>query len=254
MAAFNKPAITNCIYLLNFRSLAEKVRFDQQAAEEAFSGFVGGGSQQTNVPDEMDPNLPRIILAGKSRFVSVSQTACQFNISLGFDQSTFEAQFSSIEKNILDFHRCALEFKKVDSFGMSAIVLETNFSSELKISDIQSYLYSTFIRAPVVGDIASTQFSLGYKVDNHFMNIGASVFELRNVDFSLGARPVHPLMLDLDKVPVQQVGLTFKFDINDRPRFSFDPNASSEDPKDILLRLRRFLEGDFEKISGLKVF
>lgn len=249
MIALAKPFLREITYLLNYKSNAPKIRFEQARAEAVFSNFIGVQSQQTNVPDDADPNIARIIFQGSKKQIAISQSGCQ--IVLGFQDAELPIakQLEIVKSNIAEFHSKAVEFRNNEPYGMTALILEINFSSKEPVSELQEYLYSKFIQSPRIGDVASVQVNLGYKVGSYFLNFGASVYEMRKFELAAGERKT----VQIQDLIVSDSGFSFKIDINNRPLMSSDSSEISENSNQIILVLNGFLSDQFEKLSGLSI-
>jgi hypothetical protein len=247
-----KPIIRQATYLLNFKSIAQKIRFEQAQSEDAFSGLIGAPSQQTNVPDEADPNLARIIFQGGKKQIAISQTGCQFTLSFNDSEFALQEQLRIIKKNITEFYSKSLQFHTEDFYGMTAIILDISFSSKTPSLELQEYLYNKFIQPSRIGDIASIQISLGYKLGDHFLNLSANVYELRK--FEVTDKSNHGVRINVEDIPIYDFGLNFKIDINNRPKLMSNPSETAENPVQLFSIVDSFLEEQFENITGLTVF
>lgn len=251
MTELNQPFLSQVTYLLNFRSIAQKIRFEQAQAEDAFAKFIGVQSTQTNVPDDADPNLARIVFQTNKKSIAISQTACQLSMAFKNAELPVAKQIEIAKGKISEFYTNSLKFKEAEKFGMTAVIFEINFSAKNANVDLQEYLYDQFIKTPKISDVASVQVNLGYKINNHFLNFGASVYEIRNFEVSGSVGQI--VNIDINEMKTIDTGLAFKIDINNRPMLNSNKAERIEEPGNLLSTLDDFISGQFEKISGFKI-
>jgi hypothetical protein len=244
-----KPFLRQVTYLLNFKSIAQKIRFEQARAEEVFASFIGVQSQQTNLPDDADPSMARIIFQGSKKQIAISQLGCQIVLTSEDAQLPLAKQLEMVKSNIAEFHSKSLEYKNAGTYGMAALIMEICFSSKTSIPELQDYLYSKFIQTPRIGEVASVQVNLGYKMGSYFLNFGANVYEMRKFELAGGENKI----VKIEDLSVQDFGLVFKIDINNRPLMTSNASKIAESPVQIFSLVDGFLGDKFEKISGLKI-
>lgn len=252
MTSFLSPFIGQATFLLNFRELQKKIRFSQGDAEVAFGSFGAGQSQQTNVPDEADPNLPRIFFVKERKNISISQMMVQFAQSAesGFGKS-LEEQFNSLAGQLLAFHRQALEFKPAQEYSHVALVLHVNYPSGASTAELNKFVHDKFVSFQFpVGELASVQLTVGYKVDDLFVNFGASVYEARHFDMTVkaGTAVQMPSLLHLEDMKVSARGVQFTIDINDRPLHLKNRKIGAVPPDELLNKAAQMLMEQLPKI------
>jgi hypothetical protein len=169
------PFLSSVAYVLKFRAIDRTVRFKQAQIEAAFSGFLNGQSQQTNVPDQADPNQARIIFGNETKSLAVSQVGCQF--SMGFLKSGIpvERQLEICHRNVIDFYQRVNRAFGSDTINQSGLVFEITYASEAPLQNLHQYVADRFYNGPKFGDIASSQFAIGFKKNDLFLNISAGV-------------------------------------------------------------------------------
>jgi hypothetical protein len=242
-----KPYISHAVYVLSFAEIQTKIRFEQQQAEAAFSGLVGTQSRQTNLPDDADFNQPRIFFASQKKSILIAQSACQ--LQMRFEQPYLQVtdQLAVVQKNVNEFCQSAVQFKSDSAYGQHGLVIEINIPSEANSNPkLQQHLHDRFIRSEQLGDVASIQFTLGYKIDELFLNISASVYEMRNLD----SMPRNTIS-SLSSIPVQEIGINFKIDINNGPISS--QGIFAETPQQLFTTVSTFLSEKFPSIFGFNL-
>lgn len=256
MVNLENPVLGQVIYLLNFKEPQEKIRFTQGDAEVAFGAFGAGQSQQTNVQDNADPSFPRLIFVNEHKSIQISQVAVQYHQGLLSDSRDIRTQIESIKTDITAFHTQAMEYMRGDValYGSIGVVATLNYASSESIDFLNQYLYGKFISFKSSSPLASFQLTLGFKHGDFFVNLGASVFETRQIDLN-GMPQVLPLsplavMSTVQRAKVLSKGIQFTIDINDRPRFSKDLEAVVEDPKELFSMLDDYVFVQLPSIVG----
>lgn len=237
---------SNIAYLLSFQSPVAKIRFEQAKAEEAFAGIVNGQSQQTNVPDQADPNQPRILFQSEKKSIAISQLACQLKMNFQSSDIPLTDQLSIARKNVIEFWKKSLEFKVGSEYGMHGIIFDINFPSKDSTETINKFLYDQFIKTTPIGDVAAIQLTLGYKVENYFINLTVSTYETRKLIFQA---PFSSEPVDIAKLPVSEAGVSIRIDINNRPEQSLLIDLAT--PNKIMDVLDNFISSKLPIISGL---
>lgn len=249
MLTLKKPSLGQFTYLLQFRRPQERIRFAQGDAEVAFGSFGAGQSQQTNLPDAADPSLPRIIFMKDKRQIAISQMAVQ--LTEVFEGGDLQAQMDSVRRQISSFHQQALEFKKEQEFGSVALVLQVNYVSEASLEQLHEFVYSKFVTLPKLGELASVQLNLGFKIEDLFVNLGASVFEARRLDIqNQPVTPGTPVIFDVSKGKLVSKGVQITLDINDRPLMQKNPSRKIGTPDTVFEAADSILTGTLPGIMG----
>lgn len=253
MPTFLAPHLSQASFLLQFKEPDVKVRFQQGAAEDAFGTFMGSQSQQTNVPDPVDPNVPRIIFGAEKKQITISQVACQLNFNFAKSSLAFEQELGVVLKNIREFAERALKFKAASDFGLTALVLQINFPSNENVTDLQKYLYDRFIKVGPIDAVASTQVQVGFKIGDLFLTIGANVYELRTISFDLGTSvPIGAI--NLGDQPVSESGISIRVEVNNKGTAPHLRNIAMADPGSLFQACSDFLYGQMESFTGLNPF
>lgn len=236
----NEATISNVTYLLNFRDRDEGIRFQQAKAEESFRGIINQQSEQSNLPDNIDPAAARISFKSGSKNISISQIACQLNLSFpNAKKIDFDHQWEIIAKNVKEFYAGAINFKSSDSYAMTALIYHVQFRSNATTVELNSWIYDKFIKKELDEELASVAVKIGFKREQWYLNLNVGAYELRNLE--IRPQPGQAgILLDLDKVPVTEKGIDLTFDVNNRPKFLL-ANQTGEvmktDAPDILLEI-----------------
>src|SRR6266404_4819078 len=169
MPRLQSPSLGQVTYLVHFREPQEKIRFAQGDAEVAFGSFGAGQSQQTNVPDSADPSVARIVFMKERKNIAISQVAVQ--LVQAFEPVAHVdvlRQFDAVKDEIYSFHRQALEFKPAKEYANVAVVLQVNFPSDASTAELHKFVYDKFVKFAPIGELASVQLTLGFRVNDLF--------------------------------------------------------------------------------------
>lgn len=228
------------------------MRFRVAEAEKCFREMFNSQAEQTNLPDEVDPNAPRILFQDNHKSLFLTQVACQLNLAFNRDlEKPIEEQFEIIAKNIAETHARLVRFKSLVELAESAIVLTINAPANSTKQEMHDYVYNRFFKTTPLGDIASVGFKIGYKTDDGlFMNVETNVYELRIANFA-GPISGHAT-INVNEVPVSEEGFVVKLDVNNKPSVSV-PNYVSTGPSVIVDRARQFLHVELGELMGFDV-
>lgn len=252
MEKLGLPYVGQASYLLNFKKPIVKIRFDQAAAEEAFEEIVGVSSQQTNIPDNFDPNMARIVFSGTRKSIAISQVSCQLNFNFTTAEMPFDKQLEIIRNNVSNFHSKVSKFKPMDDFGQCAIIIGINFPSVGDDNNHSEYLFEKLLKVNRIGEVANTQVNIGYKIDDLFYNVGISSYE--TLQFEVKPSDENSNMFhDPSAMKVAEEGVSVRLDINNRPQIIANKNANPVDPSVLFDGLGEFIKNDFESQTGLTI-
>ncbi|WP_346397470.1 hypothetical protein [Pseudomonas syringae] len=238
MIDLQKAYISQAIYVAA-NELDKRIRYKQEAAEEAFGSFISAQSQQTNIPDDFDPTQPRLIFQSAHKQMVVSQVACQ--LSLGFESASksIDAQIGIIFKNIEECHKKIVQFRGQETLKENALVIVLSIPSDGTREEISEFVYSRFIKMPRFSQIASSSAKVGYLLDNGvFLNIEADVYEKRGGTVQATAGST----FDLNTLPILEMGVSIKVDINTKPR-AVEDGYINDGPSEIISLMKEYFPG-----------
>ena len=217
---FENKYISEVICLVQYKAIDGKVRHQVADAESAFSGMFSGQSQQTNVPDDTDPNIPRLIFQAGPKQLSISQKACQLNLNFENNEKTIDEQLTIIRKNLLSFQNDLLKFKSEDKLGECAIVIGVNVPCKEGKGAMLQQLYNRFFKIDQqveFGELASYSFKVGYKTtENLYLNYEADVYELRKFELPKPTTLGQVVRFEAKDAPVIEEGIGLRVDINNK--------------------------------------
>lgn len=218
---FEDKYISEVICVVQYKVKDDKVRLRVAEAERAFADIFPGQSQQTNVPDSGDPDLPRLILQAQNKRLAVSQKSCQLNLSVDKRISLTE-QMSIVREDLLRFESDLFKFKSKEDLGECAVVLGVNIPSSDGKSSLLNHLYNRFFNAgqqTEFGELASYSFKVGYETTSKlYLNYEADVYSLHQLDFPKPTPLPQVLRVDIAEIPKIEEGIGIHVDVNNRPK------------------------------------
>ncbi|WP_223555310.1 hypothetical protein [Pseudomonas sp. BF-R-01] len=246
MIDLQKAYISQAIYLVS-NVLDKRIRYRQEEAENSFSSLIAAQSQQTNLPDDFDPSQPRLVFQSAQKQMVVSQIACQ--LSLGFESATkgVDNQLEIIIKNVRDAHKKIEGFKGKESLRESALVIVLSFPSDSSRSDLGEFIFSKFVKMPRYAEVASTSVKTGYLLPNGiFLNIEADIYEKRGgpIQVTAGAS------VDLLSLPIVEMGVSVKLDINTRPQ-ALSECFANPGPEELISLVQKYCPSEIYKLLEL---
>lgn len=253
MPEFNKPTFSGGSYILEFVEPVRKIRFEQRRAEDAFGSLINKESSQTNFPDMADPNIPRIVFEAERKKIQISQTRCQFDFNFDDRDMSMDKQLSILERNARDFHTRALTKFAVADYSFNALILAVQFSSKSSRVALGEFIYERFFKSASMLPLASVQFLLGFKVGDFFINLSSEVYESRRALIKTADAASGSLVVRIKDTELVDQGLSFKVDVNNRPRSEIEGYKLGNDPSEIFDVVKNFLSVDFQKLTGLSV-
>lgn len=244
--------IASTTYVLNFKKTERQIRLQQAQAEEAFGGMITAQSQQTNLPDQVDPKQPRIIFQKPNNSIAISQNSCQWQVVFDNENASIDRELQKIEDEIQEFYKRAIIFRPKKDFGSAGLVFEINFPSNSSALDLQKYLHNTFIKTKPIGEVASIQINMGFELNGYFLTISAAAYESRRIEIKKDDFTTRE-DIDMKNYPVTETGINLKLDINSLPKTKKDPTFEPENPTDLIEITKKFLGEQLENILGLKI-
>lgn len=223
----------------------KRIRYRQEEADIVFGPLMNTSSIQTNVPDDVDPSVPRLIFQTNTKHLhlskSVTQGMCTFlNNEKGLDQ-----QISIITRNFKKLAEAIPRFQKTT--GEAGLVITINFPANEDRSKLSEELFTNYLKIPKLHNIASTSVKVGFQTEKKlFLNFESDVYEVRKVLLEPGVDQV----VDLSDDSAHERGFAFKVDINNKPRRSGFSNFS-EEIEVIFEEMKDFLDNQFNDLIKL---
>lgn len=249
MVDLKNKYIDSATYVVTFQR-NEEVRLKQADAEKAFgSMFPDVQSIQTNIPDDYDPDAPRLIMQVAKKTLTISQVAAQLTLSFKSSSKPLPEQLDIIEKNINSFCSAVREFIKEEFIEHQGFIISLNYKTKQTQQEMSDYLFKRFFRVEPYGEVASTNFRIGFKTsDLLFINFEAAAYEIREAKIKQGANK----MLRVKDIPITEEGYNLKVDVNNRPMFMADSKSLPyiEAGKSIRKKMQDTIENEINNFMG----
>lgn len=245
--------LAQVIYVARFREPDATVRFMQADAERAFSPLLNCQSTQTNVPDNFDPNSPRIVFQTGHKTLVISQVACQLSLNFEKGVMPFDRQLDVARKNIIDFNSRLTTFKTREAFIESAFVMNINIPSDLSQQEMHNHLAERFLKSDPLGELASFSLKVGYKTpENLFLNLETDVYEMRRAEMPTPDPSGAPTFMLIDEFPIVEKGFGVKLDVNDKPRMLQNKTYVTTGPEELISRAFAFVNEQLDEEMGFE--
>jgi hypothetical protein len=219
---FENKYISEAVCLIQYKAIDSKIRHRVAEAENAFADIFSGQSQQTNVPDNTDPSIPRLIFQAGHKQLSISQKACQFSLGFERNEKTIVEQLAIITKKLSVFQNDVLKFKPKDELGECALIVNINIPCKEGRDSLLQHVYNRFFKIDqqaVYGKLASYSFKVGYETSNKcYLNYEADIYELRKLDVPQSIVSGQVMRVDIKDSPVIEEGIGIRVDVNNKPK------------------------------------
>jgi hypothetical protein len=244
--------ISDATYVVRFKTRNVQIRLKQGDAEKAFGRLFPTQSQQTNLPDDFDPNAPRIIFRAPHKTLSISQVGCQLEFAFEKGEKSLADQIEIIRKNVKEFNEQLTTFVPQESLGETAIILSVNYPCAQSMESMHKHLWDRFFKQQPHGDLASFSFKVGYRTPEQlFLNYEPSVYQLRLAEFQ--PQVSAPTFLNIESIPVIEEGFGVRVDINDKPKYMASQDHLNEGADLVLKTAFDFVTVQLDDVMNLKV-
>lgn len=246
-----KKLISQAIFVIGFdRDLTVRTR--QFEIEKAMTSLVNAPSVNTNIPDDFNPQAPRVTMSGGDISVQFSQITAQLTINVdNSNAKPIEVITESITKRINLFQSILDKVIGIDKQLERGMVLVVSYPVDLdKTADeeLAEYIASSFTKVQSFGKPQNVGINVAYKTDdNYFITLTVAQYKQAISDL-VGTQSQ---FIDFAKLPVTEKGIELKIDINSRPLL-----ASANTPKDVtkivLDKSFDFLLNQADNFMGMK--
>lgn len=229
------------------------IRTKQFDIEKALAPLIDGPSVNTNIPDEYNPQAPRVTLAKNRVTAHFSQIAAQLTINVdNTNGKPLETIKDSLTKTINLFQSCLDKIIPREQQRERGLVLTVHYPIDsTKFSDevFFEYIQSRFLRVEPRGVPASAEFNVGYKTDdNYFFTL--SIAQYKKFSGEIPAMPAAQ-WFDIATLPVTESGIEMKVDVNSRPLVN-GANQSNDVTITILKKAFDFVLFEADTFIGVK--
>jgi len=229
------------------------IRTKQFDIEKALAPLIGGPSVNTNLPDDFNPQAPRVTLIQGQVSVHFSQIAAQLTIDVdNTNDKSLEVIRDSIAKRINLFQSCVDKIMPHEQQRERGLVLTMKYpvdSTQFPDEAVFDYIQSKFFQISPLGKPASAQFNVGYKTeDNFFVTLSVAQYKM-----AAGEMPAMPTVqwFDIMTLPIIESGIELKIDVNSRPLVDVADQPANV-TKVILEKTFDFVLTEADKFMGVR--
>lgn len=253
MLSKENKSISQVLFVISYeRDLT--IRTKQFDIENFFTPLITGASVNTNLPDDFNPQAPRVTLKKDRLAVNFSQLTAQLTIDIdNANKKSLTIIQSSIDKQINLFQACVDKIIPRDKQRERGLILTIFYSLDpVKYSDraVFDYIQSNFFKIPPLGEPASAQFNVGYKTNDNFF-ITLAVTQYKVAGGKISTRQGIEL-LDLTSLPIIDSGIELKVDINSRPLVGANEEQIDDVTAVIVQKTFDFITNDADKFMGVE--
>lgn len=216
--ASDRQYVANATCVISF-AIDRQIRYRIAEIERAFQSVLGGQATGTNVVDSAPPAIPRFTMQSGPKQVSISQVTAQLDLDFYSQKKSFEALLPTIKKNFSNFWHGVCEFKNCSEIRDMGMVLTFSNPDKRSVSQLSAEVFDRYIKAPILGDVASTSFQIGFlDTDKQaFINVAVGPYEMREGLVTNPDPRGGPLTVELDRLPISEHGIEIKLDVNSKP-------------------------------------
>ncbi len=160
-------------------------------------------------------------------------------------------QLGVLRKNNASMESALPSFLEESRLRESGLVIVVNYPNEDPVSDMGEHLYNRFIAFPPLGKVFTTQFALGFRLDEeHYVTLSGAAYEARQGEVFAAATNAGRVVLDATETPVVGHGIEVRIDVNDKPRFDSTEILGRRDISFILDKSTDMIVNDLDKMMG----
>lgn len=225
------------------------IRIKQFDIEKALLPLLVGSSVNTNLPDDFNPQLPRVTLRQGKLSVHFSQLTAQLTIDIdNTNGKSLDVMRDSIAKKINLFQSCVDEIIPHERQRERGLVLTMLCPVDsTQFSNVFTHIQSNFFKISPLGEPASAQFNVGYKTnDNFFLTLAVAQYQIAAGDIAAISAAQY---VDINTLPVVESGIELKIDVNSRPLVDMT-DQPTDVTKVILKKAFDFVINEADKFIG----
>lgn len=251
MGILTTKSIAQAVFVIGY-ARHNSIRMKQFEIEKALAPLIGGPSVNTNLPDDFNPQAPRVTFTQGPVAVHFSQIAAQITINIdNTDNKSLEVIRDSISKRINLFQSCLDKVVPREQQRERGLILTVQYPVDLsKVTDeiAFDYIQTRFLRITPLGTPASAGFNVGYKTaDNFFITLAVAQYKMATAEIP-ATQSVN--WLDLSTLPVTESGIELKIDVNSRPLVDM-PNKPKDETGIILKKAFDFVFTEANSFMGI---
>lgn len=247
MSMFSGCYISQVMCVSSFHE-DKTARHQSGAFEGAFHDLVNGQATATNVPDDFPPDIPRLQCQAGKKSVTLSQVNTQLVLRFDKEDSkTFDQTFAIVEKNLRQFWQGVRKLKADADLSELGVVITVNQPSTDPPAVIAENLFKRYFHFEKLGNPVSTAFQVGFESSGLFKNVSISGYEIRAVE--LQPEPASgPVFVKPSQLPLQESGIEYKFDVNNRPTVLSGQLEAKSAGEDVILAIKSLMFEDTKNL------
>lgn len=238
--------IANATFVATYAA-DRQIRFRLADVEKAFLQLVSGQASSTNVTDDAPPNIPRFTMQSGPKRIAISQVTAQLDLDFSEQHKSILNTLEIIKKNVRDFWTGVKELKGLENIKHVGLVVAINTPSEKNRNEICESILTRYTKFPKYGQFEDAAIRFGFLDDSEcfYDNVAIGYYEVRSGTFQANIQPNSgPIEIDMDKLPILEVGYETKIDVNSRPMSARGDSPTKDVDDKILQNLIGFINSD----------
>lgn len=252
MLNLENKSITQALFVIGYeRDL--KIRTKQFDIENIMMPLIECSSANTNLPDDFNPQAPRVTMRQKQLSVHFSQLAAQLTIDIdNTNDKSIDVIRDSINKKVNLFQSCVDRIVPPKLQHERGLVLTITYpvdSAQFTNEAVFEYIQSNFFKISPMGKPANARFTAGYKTDDNFF-ITLSVGQYQMVESKMPVTSTDQ-WLDIATLDILESGIELKIDVNSKPLIDMT-DQPTDVTKIILEKTFNFTMNEADKFMGVQ--
>lgn len=215
---FTSPPYISQVFLVVDHDPDERVRYRLAEAEDAFASVIKGEFRSTNVKSDAPPEVPRFEVQDGKKHLLIAQSRIQ--LALSFDSSLhIERSYEVVTRHARMFFEAVGTFHGKDANAILGFVIHISQPSTRPKSEISSFIATQLYKGPEFDELATIDVRLGFQAQNGlYKNFAFNTYEVRQLELTSEHKSKGFVNVNVNKVPVTEMGLACVLDINNKAR------------------------------------
>lgn len=244
---FTAPPYLGQVFVVVDHAPDERVRYKLAEAESAFSPVIKGEFRVTNVQSNAPPDVPRFELRDGKKHLLIAQSRLQLGMT--FDSAiALDKAFDVAAKNAENFLRAASTFQQLNHKATVGFVIHINFPSKAPKAQVAALVAAQLYKGPLIGALATIDIRLGFESSNGlYRNFALNSYEVRQFDIPKEQHSKGEIQINIDTIPISEMGLACVLDINNKARSSDIAKANNYSFNDTTIQIIEGMKEMFTK-------
>lgn len=234
---FVTPSYLGQVFAVVDHEPDENVRYRLAEAESAFKDVAKGEFRSTNVKSDAPPDIPRFELKDGRKHLLIAQSRMQLGMTFDVSMEVGKA-YETARKHAQSFFKASASFRALNAKTVIGFVVNINQPSDLPRDMIAQAVANELYKGPSIGKLTSIETRLGFETVDGLVKVFAfNPYEVRKFEIKPEFARKGFVDINMDSVPIAEMGLTCALDINNRSLAANPPpNFSCEKTMALMLK------------------